>query len=262
MAEPTLLTGVNGVVSVGGSPVAVANFDITIARGVAAQPRVGKFSDRKVPGKVDITGTLTRLDPDPANVEKLIGGTPVDSSSEVLHASADLTGSGVIEPVVVSSDPTNPSKIQVTVTRGDADTTASYIIVEGTDVNDNPLTNQVEVPAITVANSPVTVFTEDSFKTTDNFIAGAGLNVGSASFTEVALEAITGTRTTGISDGVLFTLNGKAEDQNGQKVEFVLANAFFTEATMAFSDADTIIDGPFSFTMQDPDEDFTYVRSN
>ena len=259
MAKVTKLTGVEGVLSVASSGVAIGAFDLTIARGTAVQPRVGAYSDRKRAGKVDITGTFTSLDIDGALVEKLLGGTPSDSSSEELHADADLGGGGDEEVVDVGSDPTNPSVVQITITRGDADGTASWITIQGTDNNDNDLAETVSVVALTAAVSPLTLYSVNVFKTVDPFTVGAGMNVGATDKTEVGLDAITGTRTVLIGAGTTFTLFGRGIDSNNNKFELNLANCFFTEAGLAFADADTFIEGPISFTMEDPDADFQLI---
>ncbi len=258
MALVSKLTGVEGIVSVG-SEVLVADFSLVVTRGAATQPRVGKYSDRKRAGKVDVTGTLTRLDIDGAMTEKLLGGTPADSSSEVLHADADLAGGGDEDVVDVGTDPTNPSVVQVTITRGDADGTASFIIISGTDANGSTYSESLDVAALTVASSPITLFTKAAFATVDNFVAGGGMNVGAADKTEVGLDAITGTRTVTIAAGTTFTLFGRAIDSSNNKYEINNANCFFTEATLAFGDADTFIDGPLSFTMEDPDADLQLI---
>jgi hypothetical protein len=262
MAKVTEFTGKEGIVSVGGSEIAVADFSVVISRGAATQARSGKYSDRKRAGKVDVTGTMTSLDIDGALVEELLGGTPSDSSSEALHASADLSGGGDEEVVDVGTDPTNPSVVKITITRGDADGTASWITIQGTDNNDDDLAETVSVVALTAAVSPLTLYTNSVFKTVDHFVAGAGMNVGSANFTEVALDAITGTRTTLIGAGGTFTLFGRAIDSSNNKYEINIANCFFTESTFAFSDADTFIDGPLSFTMEDPDTDLQCIRTS
>ena len=259
MSLVTKLTGKEGVISVAGSEVLVADFEVVITRGTAVQPRVGKYSDRKRAGKVDVTGTLTRLDVDGSLLEKLLGGTPSDSSSEELHADADLVGGGINDIVTVGTDPTNPSVVKITITRGDADGTNSWITIQGTDNNDNDLAETVDVAAITAAVSPLTLYTKNVFKTVDFFTAGAGMNVGASDKTEVGLDAITGTRTVLIGAGTTFTFFGRAIDSSNNKCEVNIANCFFTEGSMAFGDADTYIAGPMSFTMEDPDDDLQLI---
>lgn len=262
MAKVSKYTGKNGYISVGGSEVIVSDFEVTVTRGVASQGRVGKHSDRKAPGKVDVVGALTSIDIDGAMMEKLLGGTPSDSSSEALHASADLGGGGDEEVVDVGTDPTNPSIVKVTITRGDADGTDSWIIIKGTDVDDNELAEPIDVVALTAAVSPLTYYTKNTFKTVDHFVVGAGMNVGSSSYTEVALDAITGNRTVQIDDATTFTIVGRVIDSDSNKYDLQAANCFFTEGGFAVGDADTFVGGSHAFTMEDPDADFSLIYTS
>jgi len=75
MAAVTKLTGVNGVVSVAGGDVVVSEFKVDIKRGTATQKRVGKYSDRKIAGKVDVSGSLTFLDVSGINLARLFHAT-------------------------------------------------------------------------------------------------------------------------------------------------------------------------------------------
>lgn len=137
MAAVTKLTGKDGVVNIATVDVQVADFSISIKRGMATQPRVGKYSDRKKAGKVDVTGSLTFNDVNGAMINRLMHST---------------------------------------------------------------------------------------------------VGVGTIS----------------VGAGATFTLYGDAIS-GSDRVKVTLANCFFTDATLKFGDADAFIDGPMSFTMEDPD---------
>ncbi len=140
MAAVSRLTGKDGVVNIATVDVQVSDFSISIKRGVAAQSRVGKFSDRKKAGKVDVTGTLTFNDVNGAMIARLLNAT---------------------------------------------------------------------------ITSPVA-----------------------------------------IGEGATFTLYANAIS-GATYVKITMANCFFTDMSFAFKDADSFIDGPMSFSMQDPDTDLT-----
>ncbi len=75
MAAVSRLTGKDGVVNIATVDVQVADFSISIKRGMATQSRVGKYSDRKKAGKVDVTGTLTFNDVNGAMIARLLNAT-------------------------------------------------------------------------------------------------------------------------------------------------------------------------------------------
>jgi len=57
----THYTGFHGTLSVDAGPTAIAEFSLKIDRSEATHARSGKHSDFKVPGKVNATGTITRM---------------------------------------------------------------------------------------------------------------------------------------------------------------------------------------------------------
>lgn len=58
MAVMNEVTGKAGVVEKDGVAVAIADFSIKFERGVASYPRVGKYGDFNVSGKMKVTGEL------------------------------------------------------------------------------------------------------------------------------------------------------------------------------------------------------------
>ena len=57
----THYTGFHGTLSVDAGETAIAEFSLKIDRSEATHARSGKYSDLKVPGKVNATGTITRI---------------------------------------------------------------------------------------------------------------------------------------------------------------------------------------------------------
>lgn len=95
MVAVTKLTGKDGVVNIGGSDVQVAEFNINIKRGVASQSRVGKYSDRKKAGKVDVIGSLTFNDINGAMIARLMNSTITSPVSLGAGATFTLYGDAV-----------------------------------------------------------------------------------------------------------------------------------------------------------------------
>ena len=57
----THYTGFHGTLTVDAGPTAVAEFSLKIDRSEATHARSGFYSDLKVPGKINATGTITRI---------------------------------------------------------------------------------------------------------------------------------------------------------------------------------------------------------
>ncbi len=86
MAAVSKLTGQAGIVQIAGVTVEVEDFTINIKRGAVSQSRVGKFSDRKIPGKLDLSGSLTLDDISGLQIARLLN-TVVTSPVSVGNAS-------------------------------------------------------------------------------------------------------------------------------------------------------------------------------
>uniref|UniRef100_A0A6M3LY68 Tail protein n=1 Tax=viral metagenome TaxID=1070528 RepID=A0A6M3LY68_9ZZZZ len=92
MAVVTKLTGAQGIIQIAGVTVVCEDFTVNIKRGAVLQSRVGKWSDRKIPGKLDISGSFTLDDINGLEMAKLLNAT-VSSPVSVGNA-AKFTISG------------------------------------------------------------------------------------------------------------------------------------------------------------------------
>jgi hypothetical protein len=94
MAVVTKISGARGIVQIGGVTVPVSDFKINFDRGVVVQKRVGKYSDRKYPGKVDIKGSLTFQDISGVNISRLLATTAGTGNAIGAGVVFNLTGEG------------------------------------------------------------------------------------------------------------------------------------------------------------------------
>lgn len=67
------VTGKEGVVTIDGSTLAVAEFSVKFERGVASYERVGYDSDFNTSGKLKVTGELKRMTVDGAMLARVVG---------------------------------------------------------------------------------------------------------------------------------------------------------------------------------------------
>ena len=95
MTAVTKLTGAHGVVNIASAQVEVESFSVEIKRGTASQSRVGKYSDRKIAGKVDVTGSLVFNDINGAMIGRLLNSTFTTGCQPGAGATFTLYGDAV-----------------------------------------------------------------------------------------------------------------------------------------------------------------------
>lgn len=239
-------TGVQGVVTYADAALADAMFDFTITRGLASGTRSGKWSDLNKPGKVTVTGKITRIQRNADLIQAALNGTPTTGSAGTLEAAATFTAGTAI--TINDAAPATPSRVTITLAVA-ALTTGGHIVLYGTDVNDNAISE-----VITMANGSVagTVWTSKSvFKTCTN-----ALPVGIASTGGGTLEfkSIVGDSTVNIGDPKEFNLIGYVAD-GSNNITITLAHCFFTGAKFSFTDASAQLSDDLPFAVTDPDAD-------
>jgi len=242
----TEYTGTEGVLEIADSPIAVAEFSIKVARGVASHGRSGKHSDLKLPGKVDVTGTIKRIMIDGEMLGKVVGDTEETGTAHDLHAGLTAPGAGG-ESVTDMTD-TNSDKSLIKVTALTAAITAvGKIILYGTDINDNTIT---EVISITKLGINETITGKKIFKTLTHVASFDYVQVGGT----LKVQSVVGASGIVVGEAKIFKIKGTAT--NGSNHVYVTAeNCFLTDGEFAFSDGDTIMSDTLSFTMKDPDAD-------
>ena len=198
-------TGIHGTLSVGGSEIAFAEFSVKISRGVASHPRAGKYSDLKRSGKLDITGTIKRIQSDAVMLGRLLNTTALTGTAGTMHAGLTLDGS---------------------------DTTYAITTL--------------------AATSYVT-----SGKVWGTITHATVVDVNSTSGGVLAVASLAGSTNYAVGVSSVFDIIGVVEDSDGNSITITASNCFLTDGELVISDADTILSEPVSWTMQDPDDDFT-----
>jgi hypothetical protein len=239
-------TGVHGVLLKDGSPFAVAEYSVKIKRGVASHARSGKWSDIKLPGKIDVTGSITRIMVNAEMLKAILTATPATGAAETLHAGLTCPGSGA-ESITDMTDTSiaSASTIQLKALGGPI-TVAGTAILIGTDASGNEVS---EVVAITTLAENSTVTSKRTFKTLTH-VALKNVAMGAEDTLEVA--SIVGSSTATVSSPLFFDLVGGVED-GSNSVMIEIDDAFLTDGEFKFSDADNMLEEPLSFTMKDPD---------
>lgn len=239
-------TGVHGVLLKDGSPFAVAEYSVKIKRGVASHARSGKWSDIKMPGKIDVTGSITRIMVNAEMLKAILTATPSTGAAETLHAGLTCPGSGA-ESITDMTDTSiaSASIIQLKALGGPV-TVAGTAILIGTDANGNEVS---EVISVTTLAENSTVTSKRTFKTLTH-VALKDVAMGAEDTLEV--KSIVGSSTATVGSPLMFDLVGGCED-GSNSVMIETDDCFLTDGEFKFTDADSMLEEPLSFTMKDPD---------
>jgi len=288
MAGPTKLTGVNGVVSVNTVEVAVADFKMDIKRGTATQKRCGKYSDRKIAGKVEVSGSLTNLDIMGDHIGRLLNTGTAAMTKTVINACdlatawTALIGTTVADETTIIKEGTTSMKVSSTGAGSENDTVVITTLaakdLTGHQIIDFwirwPVTGAVlkvgfGETAITDNEHTITILTADVWQheywdisaiataskdVVDNF--GFTL-LGTTNTGDGYIDAINAYLGVRIAAGANITIYGDALDASANKVKITAANCIITSGSMAFDDSNSYIDGPLTFEVADADSDLT-----
>ena len=259
MTAATHYTGKDGLITIGGVETTLVDFSIDIAVGVIASGRIGKVSDKKYPGKKDITGKITQVLITGDLLAKLIGNTDdiTESGSTELLAETTLTGAGSRETIDVTNDPATdkPTSVKYTLTVGNVATTAGSVVLHGTDANDNYVTEVIDFDAMEVGDAAQVKNGTQVFKTTDYLDVEAALETGSTQGT-IKLDGNAGVQTLTPGTSTLFDIIGKVTDGTNY-FQITANNCFFTGGNFPIADAETLVQTDLPFVIQDPDSDVT-----
>ena len=255
----THYTGKDGEIKIDTVVTTLVDFSIDIAVGVIASGRIGKVSDKKYPGKKDITGKITQVLITGDLLAKLIGDTSTitTSTTESLLAATNLASAGR-EEIAVTSDPTDPTSVKYTLTVGDANTTAGSVVLQGTDVNGNYVTEVIDFDAMTVGDAAQVKNGTQIFATTDFIDVEAALESGSTTYSTIKLDGVTGTKTITPGTSTMFSIVGKVSDGTNY-FQMTANNCFFTGGNFPIADAETLVQTDLPFVIQDPDSDVSLV---
>jgi hypothetical protein len=247
-------TGVQGIVSYAGAPIAIAECDVTITRGVAAHPRSGKWSDLKLPGKLDVAGTLKRIQVDGVWLTALLTGTPTTGAAEALHAGLTYPGAAgenvtdMTDTVIAAASIIRLTALTAAITAG------GHAILRGTNVDGADIIDDVTVPTLGIN---ATVDSKLAFKTLTHValfdIVGAGGTL--------KVDSIVGDSTAGVAEPKTWNFIGEVVDGTNH-IYINMNNCFFTSGKFHFSNANAQLSDEMAFTMKDPDADLSIEYIN
>jgi len=257
----THFTGSDGAITVGSDAVTVVDFSIDIDRSVIASGRVGKVSDKKYPGKLNITGAISQVLVTPELLSYVLGDSNslTTSTLEELLGATDVSANAWSE-VAITTDPAAATSLKVTLTAGDASANAGSIVVRGTNSSGSIITEVIDFDAMDYGDPAQVKYGSVVFATSDYVDVSANLQPTPSSISNtLKIEGITGTKTMVPGDATLFNIVGKVEDADSNYAQITANNCFFSAGNFPIGDSDTLVECNLPFVIQDPDEDLTLV---
>ena len=248
-------TGVQGVVKIDGSPIAVSEFGFTVDRGTASHARSGKWSDLNAPGKLKVTGTIKRIMVDSNYLKAALNAAASTGEAYSLVAAyvIDCTSAPVEkDDETAGAHPTLPSQLRVSLSlTGSAGiATAGAVTLIGTDANDQPISETILLP---VTTDTAAWDTSAIFK---KFETAIFTDVICDTTSTLAVDSIAATSSFTLAKPKFFAIIGKVVD-GSDNIIVTMTNCWFTKGGLSFTDADKMVEEDLPFMVEDPDVDIT-----
>lgn len=242
-------TGVHGVVTYAGSPLAVAEFDFEITRGITSHSRSGKWSDLNIPGKVSCKGKLSRIQTNADLIQAMMNATPTTGTATTLLATSTVLDATDFYEEMDDSTPGTPSRIRVTLKTKNASVAGTVTLV-GTDAAGKTLSETIDIPATMVADQYID--TNNIFATVEGMLVREIDTVDDLGTLEV--KSLAGDSTVTIGEPKTFTLVGAVVD-GSNNITVTLTNVIFNKSGFNFTDASKMLEDSLEFFVRDPDAD-------
>lgn len=251
--------GSDGIIEVNGNPITAVTWEVTIDTSIITSPRIGKVADMKCPGKQDVNGTVEQVLVTPDLLAMVMGDTDSRTvgTTEVLLSAAVLDDSPLREEITITPNPTFPTNVKVTLTAGTNPIGPGSVVIHGTDVSGNYVTEVLTFSAMVLGDPAQVKYGTQVFDTTTYVDVEAILGVGGAVDPTLAIDGVTGTVTQSPGNATIFSISGEVSNTAGDSVKLTLNRCFFTSGSFPIGDSNTLVACSLPFTVTDADVDFT-----
>lgn len=237
-------TGAHGFLKVDNVTWADVEFDVSWTRTTVTHSRASKFSDIQIPGKLTVKCTIKKALVH-AEAEQAIGysitDTAVSGSATACLAATTFTAGTA---VAITSDPATASVLKVTTSNADGTLGGSFTIV-GTNVNDDPISESIEVPA--ACPSGTVWYTTKVFKT-----ANYAITDGVTGTLKFQIDGVAASASYTVHNPKIFDIEGGVL-KSGKSITITMPQCWFSEGGLSFIDAGTILEVNAAVEMHDPD---------
>jgi len=241
-------TGVHGVVTKGGSPIADVTYDVSWKRDTIKLPRSGARSDKNLPGKLTVTTKIKRAMVDAALAGASLNDTPITGAAETLLATSTVLDASDWYEDMTDSSIAAASRIRLTL-QTKAITTGGTVTLIGEDAAGSAIEELIEIAAATVGTT---------WTSTKVFKKLYGMTVRAVDSTDdtgtFAVTSITGNSSYTVGDPLIFTLVGKVEKPDGSKIQITQPDCWIEGGSLKFEDAGKAVEEDLSVIMRDPDD--------
>uniref|UniRef100_A0A6M3M1H5 Uncharacterized protein n=1 Tax=viral metagenome TaxID=1070528 RepID=A0A6M3M1H5_9ZZZZ len=289
MVAPSKLVGANAIVQVGGVTIGVADFTVNIKRGAVLQSRVGKWSDRKLPGKLEVQGSLTNLDILGDHIGRLLNSgaavapetiTVIESCDALTNwVSSDPTNTPITLEGTIKKEGTNSLKIAASGPLSLNDTITATVAAKNLSGHHflgfwlySTLAGAAVVKigmgeagiaeqehAITIQQASTWQFEywdiSQILNASKDAITKIGITVLTSTACSIYVDAINSYKGVQVGPGAVINISGDANDGAGAYVKVTCSNCIVTSGVLKIGDASKIIDGPLEFSVSDADVD-------
>ena len=248
-AEFGKFTGAHGQITIDGPALADVLFDIEWETETIVQEISGDYGgEEHIPGKrtiktFKVTGALQK-----AEMLRMIGyglnETPMIGTGGTLQAAATFTAG---TPIVIGANPGTPSRVRIALSVAPI-TTAGTVVVIGTDMNNNPISETFVIPDDSTAGTNFDGM--QIFKTTAYAIP---VDVVSATG-QFQFESLAGTSAYIFGPLKIFDLIGKAEDDDGNIFQVTAPDCWFKNGGLIWKGAGVLVPCDLDVDMHKPSE--------
>lgn len=240
---PDYISGIEGAVLINDIPIAYSEFSVKQTRNSVTIKRGGKYSDINAPGKLGISGSITKCMINSEYMEMAFNSTSSTGTDAVLDDA--MTFTGILEALAPSTiNCITPSRIKLTVTNG-AVTTGGPAHIVGTNATGVYISETIDIPTGALANT--SFITNKAFSTVNAIVSS--INTGSAS---IKVESVAGSTVTTVGMPKYFDLVGKVT-KGSKQIIVSLPKCWLSGNSWNFSDADAPIEDKLDYQVYDPD---------
>jgi hypothetical protein len=236
-AEFGKFTGVHGQITIDGPALADVLFDIEWETETIIQEISGDYGgEEHIPGKrtiktFKVTGALQK-----AEMLRMIGyglnETPMLGTGGVLQAAAIFTAG---TPISIGANPATPSRVRIALSVSEI-TTGGYVILTGTDINGNPVTEIIAIPNGSIAGTNF-----DGSQIFDTTPTALPIDIASGGGGELQFESLAGSAAYVFGPLKVFDLVGKAEDDEGNIFQVTAPDCWFKNGGLVWKGAGVLV---------------------
>lgn len=243
-------TGVNGVVTVGGTVLADVQYDVSWETETVSGARASKYSDVNIPGKRKVTTTLKKslVREDAAVVIGMsLNATPITGTAEALLAASGVLDGSDTYTAMTDDEIATESQIKLTL-QTNATTSAGTATLIGEDTAGNAISEVLIVPAGMQIGATLT--TAKTFKKVFGL-----LTYGVDSTSDLGtfkVDSIVGASVYTFGPPAVFELVGTVT-KGAHSIAITQPGCWFKKGGLAWEDAGKIIEVDLPVEMHDPD---------